>query len=84
MPIDRERFEHLTGDALELRKGTNAYAVVSFLAAHPDQAFTRAEIRDGANLPDGSVGPVLSRLKADGLVEHRGKYWALGPDDLEW
>lgn len=84
MPIDRERFERLTGDVLELRQGTNAYAVVSFLARHPDEAFTRAEIRDGANIPDGSVGPVLSRLEEGGLVEHRGRYWALGPDDLGW
>jgi DNA-binding IclR family transcriptional regulator len=84
VPIDRDRFEQLAGDALSLRKGTNAYAVVSFLAAHPDAAFTRAEIRDGANIPDGSVGPVLSRLADAGLVEHRGQYWALGPDALEW
>ena len=84
MPIDRDRFEQHTGDALSLRKGTNAYAVVSFLAEHPDEAFTRAEIRDGADIPDGSIGPVLSRLADQGLVEHRGRYWALGPDDLEW
>ena len=84
MPIDRDRFEHLTADALDLAPGTNAYAVVSFLADAPDRAFTRAEVRDGAGIPDGSVGPTLSRLAEEGLVEHRGRYWALGPDDLEW
>lgn len=83
MTDDRDRFESLAGDAVELRKGTNAYAIVSFLAKHPDEAFTRAEIIAGANIPEGSVGPVLRRLADDGLVVERGRYWALGLDDLE-
>lgn len=83
MPEDRDRFDPLAGDATELRKGTNAYAVVSFLAKHPDEAFTRAEIIEGANIPEGSVGPVLRRLAGDGLVEDRGRSWALGIDELE-
>lgn len=84
MPIDRERFEQLTADALGIAEGSHADAVLSFLAESPDQAFTRGEIRDGAGVPDNSIGPVLSRLREEGLVEHRGRYWTIGPDELDW
>lgn len=84
MPIDRDRFEQQTADALGIAEGTNAYAVLSFLAESPDQAFTRKEIRDGAGIADNSVGPVLSRLRDEGLVEHRGRYWTVGPDEVDW
>ncbi|WP_458209703.1 MarR family transcriptional regulator [Haladaptatus sp. NG-SE-30] len=82
MPIDRDEFEGLSTAALDLKKGTNAHRVVAFLAANDDQAFSRGEIRDGAGIPDGSVGPVLSRLDEDDLVEHRGQYWTLDSDQL--
>lgn len=83
MPVDRDEFETLPETALGVRKGTNARRVLAFLARNDDSAFTRSEIRDGVGIPDGSVGPVLSRLAADGLVDHRGQYWTLASEQLE-
>lgn len=83
MPINRDEFDALPEDALGVKKGTNARRVLSFLARHDDAAFTRSEVRDGADIPDGSVGPVLGRLADDGLVVHEGQYWALASERLE-
>ncbi len=83
MPIDRDEFRHLPDAALDVRKGTNAHRVMAFLAASDEQAFTRAEVRDGVGIPDGSIGPVLSQLADDELVEHRGQYWTLATEQLE-
>ncbi|ODR82624.1 hypothetical protein BG842_17520 [Haladaptatus sp. W1] len=83
MPIDRDEFRHLPDAALDIRQGTNAHRVMSFLAVNDRQAFTRSEVRDGMDIPDGSVGPVLSQLADDELVEHRGQYWTLATEQLE-
>jgi len=84
VPIDIERFER--GDETELRSGgaTNAAAILSFLASHPDQAFTPREVHTATDVTRGSVGVVLSRLEDRGLVRHRGEYWAVADvDDVE-
>ncbi len=84
MPIDIDRFEE--GTAEELRSGgpTNAEEILSFLAAHPDQAYTPKEIHEATTVARGSVGVVLSRLEERELVRHRGDYWALADiDDIE-
>ena len=83
MPIDRDEFEVLPEAALDVKEGTNARRVLAFLARNEESAFSRSEIRDGTNLPDGSVGPVLTRLADDGLVDHRGQYWTLASEKLE-
>ena len=83
VPIDRDQFEMLPEAALDVKKGTNARRVLAFLARIDDSAFTRGEICDGVEIPDGSIGPVLSRLAADGLVAHKGQYWTLAPERLE-
>jgi hypothetical protein len=84
MPIDIERFER--GEPAELRPegATNAATIVSFLASHPDQAFTPSEIHEQTDVPRGSVGVVLSRLEERGYVRHRGSYWAIADiDDID-
>lgn len=83
MPVDRDEFEVLPVAALDAKEGTNARRILAFLAWNDEQAFTRSEIRDGVDIPDGSVGPVLSRLAADGLVDHKGQYWTLASERLE-
>jgi predicted transcriptional regulator of viral defense system len=81
MPIDIETFESSSADRLRPGGQTNADRVMSFLAAHPDQAFTQSEIRDGTDVKAGSISVVLSRLEDRGLVRHKGNYWALGEAD---
>jgi len=84
MPIDIEQFER--GDEATLRSNgpTNAATILSFLASHPEQAFTPREIHTATDVARGSVGVVLSRLEDRGLVRHRGEYWAVADvDDVE-
>lgn len=78
MPIDRDRFE--SGE-LPIRPGTNAHRVLTFLAANEEAAFTRSEVVEGAGIDPDSAGPVLVRLREDGLVEHDSPYWAVTRDE---
>ena len=80
MPIDIERFETEPDDTLRATGPTNAEVILSFLASHPDQAFTPREIHHETQIPRGSVGVVLSRLEDRELVRHRGEYWAIEED----
>ena len=54
--------------------------VITYLYAHRDKAFTRSEIAAGVDESPNAVGTALSRLKADDLVRHKGRYWALTED----
>jgi hypothetical protein len=81
MPIPRDAFRSAPEAVLDLREGTNAHAVASFLAAHPEQAFAAREVAEGADVDPDSVGVVLSRLEDRGLVAHRGRYWAIAEDE---
>ncbi|WP_135304804.1 MarR family transcriptional regulator [Haloarcula amylovorans] len=80
MPIDIERFEEGTGEELRSGGRTNAEEILSFLAAHPDQAYTPKEIHEATAVARGSIGVVLSRLEDRDLVRHRGEYWAISDD----
>ncbi|WP_049972810.1 MarR family transcriptional regulator [Haladaptatus cibarius] len=80
MPIDIDTFEAASENDLKHR-GTNAEQVLSFLAAHPDQAFTPAEIAEETGVLRNSISAVLGRLEERNLVRHRGHYWALGDDE---
>lgn len=50
---------------------------ISFLAYHPDQAFTQGAIAEATGGKQGPVGPALVRLLEDGRVGHRGTYWRI-------
>lgn len=75
MPISTDRFEEINDEDGGPTPGTNAHEILSFLEAHPDQAFTQSEIADATDVNRGSVGPTLVRLREDGRVDHRGTYW---------
>ncbi len=77
MPIDIDEFERGTPESLDVGDGTNAEAVLEFLAEHPDRAYTQSEIHDETDVNRGSLGAVLSRLEDADLVRHKGKYWAV-------
>lgn len=76
MPIGADQFEDIDDEA-DLQPGTNGYEIVSFLASNPEQAFTQSEIAAEIDVPRGSVGPTLVRLREDGRVDHRGTYWRI-------
>lgn len=79
MPVEFGSYDPSQG-RLDLAEGTNARAILEFLAARPDLGFTPKEIHEGTGVPRGSVGPTLRRLVEHGLVEHKGEYWAVAED----
>lgn len=81
MPITIDEFESQPGSLLSLDRNTQAYRVLEFLYVNSDSAFTSKEIREETGLKKGSIGVVLSRLEDQGLVRHKGKYWAVIEDD---
>lgn len=76
MPISMDDFEETDRDALDIRGG-NKRKILAYLLENDDNAFTAAEIADATDVSENSVSPVLSRLRAEGLVRHRGRYWAI-------
>lgn len=82
MPVDFERYDPAADDrGLRLTEGTNAHAILQFLAEHPGRGFTPKEIADATDVPRGSVGTTLTRLEDRDLVRHKEPYWAIGHDD---
>lgn len=80
MPVSFDEYEEDTG-RMDLSEGTNAHAILSFLAETPDQGYTPQEIARGTDVKRGSVGTTLSRLEDRGLVRHKAEFWAIGEDD---
>ena len=81
MPISIDEFETQDEELLGFDKKSNAFRVLKFLTDNSDTAFSASEISQGAKVKKGSIGTVLSRLEENGLVRHKGKYWAIAEDD---
>lgn len=84
MPISKDEFRAIDGDGSprpDLGPDTTQGAVYRFLLTNADQAFRQREIVDAVDVPAGSVGPTLQRLEEHGLVDHRGRFWAIADDD---
>lgn len=87
MPIDIEEFESATEE--ELRGGEDLLrdAVVEFLAYNPGMAYSREEIQSSLEVDAIHLLHQLSVLEREGLVRHKGRYWAIASDyddDGEW
>jgi hypothetical protein len=61
----------------EPRRGTNADRILRLLREHPEQAFRPTDIAERLDIPAGSIGPTLGRLRERGRVEHNEPYWIL-------
>ena len=82
MPVDFEAYDpEGTDGGLRITDGSNAYKILQFLSKRPESGFTPKEISEETDVPRGSVGTTLSRLKDRGLVRHKEPYWAIGEDD---
>lgn len=84
MPVEFEAYRESTDDDggdWNLRQGSNAHRILSFLADHPDQGFTPKELHEATGVKRGSVGKSLQRLEARQLVRHAEPYWAIAEDD---
>lgn len=80
VPVEFDTYEEGAG-RMDLSEGSNARAILSFLAEHPDQGFTPTEIHESIGIAYGSVGPTLARLEERGLVRHKAPYWSIGHGD---
>jgi DNA-binding transcriptional ArsR family regulator len=81
MPVDFEAYTPDEDEGIRPVEGSNALAILRFLAAEPGVGFTPKEVAEATGLPRGSVGPTLSRLEASDLVRHKEPYWAIAEDD---
>lgn len=83
MPISKDEFDSLdeTDTTPDLAPDTTQGVLYRFLLTNGDKAFRQREIRQAVDVPDGSVGPTLSRLEQYGLLEHRGQYWTIADSE---
>ena len=80
MPISKDTFQTIDEDGPslpDLSPETTQGAVYRFLLDHADQAFRQRELVEAIDVPEGSIGPTLTRLKEHGLVDHRDQFWAI-------
>ena len=86
MPIDIEEFEAATEDELRASETLLRDAVVEFLSYNPEMAYSRAELQSSLEVDAIHLLHQLSVLEREGLVRHKGRYWAIaegydgGPD----
>jgi predicted Rossmann fold nucleotide-binding protein DprA/Smf involved in DNA uptake len=78
MPISIEQFNRADSEDL---KTDNPYReedrLVEFLTNHPEQAFTLRELSSQTNMPLLELAARLNYLANEGIVRHRGRYWAI-------
>lgn len=79
MPISADEFRTIDEDArgIDLGPDTTQGKIYRFLLENAEKAFRQREIVDDLEVPQGSVGPTLTRLEEQGLVDHRGNYWKI-------
>lgn len=81
MPVHREDMGGSGG--LTLTEETNHGTIYKFLERNSNLGYTRKEIIQEVDIPDGSVGPSLTRLKRENLVEHQGNHWTIHENEVE-
>lgn len=81
MAIGIDDFEKQPEEVLNIDEGTQAFRILEFLGSNSGKAFTPSEISEATEIASSSIGAVLSRLEDQGLVRHKGKYWAIEEDD---
>jgi hypothetical protein len=83
MPIPKDDFKSIDGNESlpDLSPDTTQGKIYRYLLENSDKAFRQREIVENVNVPEGSVGPTLTRLKNHGLVEHRDKFWSISDSE---
>ena len=82
MPVEFAAYDpNEVGDGFRLSDGTEAKAILEFLADQPAMGFTSEEISESTAIARESVRTTLASLEAHDLVRHREPYWAIGVED---
>ena len=86
MPIDIEEFESASEEELQGSPAPLRSAVLEFLSYNPGMAYSREELQSSLEVDAIHLLHQLSILEREGLVRHKGRYWAIGSDydDEEW
>ena len=77
VPIDIDEFESSSSEELQDDGQPVREAVLEFLGYNPDQAYSRDEIQTAVNVDGIALLHALSSLEREGLVRHKGRYWAI-------
>ena len=80
MPIDIDRFEDATQEALRIDRSSNEDRVLDFLYYNRSEAYTLREIQSAVDRPLIDIAARLADLKDRGLVRHKGSFWTVEPD----
>ena len=80
MPIDIDEFEAASEEELQGREASLREAVVEFLAYNPSMAYSREELQSSLEVDAINLLHQLSVLEREGLVRHKGRYWAIAED----
>ena len=77
MPIDIEEFEAATAEELQGSATPLRSAVLEFLSYNPEMAYSREELQSSLEVDAIHLLHQLSLLEREGLVRHKGRYWAI-------
>ena len=80
MPIDIDEFEAASEADLQGRDTSLREAVIEFLAYNPNMAYSREELQSSLEVDAINLLHQLSVLERDGIVRHKGRYWAIAED----
>ena len=80
MPIDIEEFEAASPADLQDVEGTLRQRVVEYLAYNPGSAYSREEIQGALDVDAIHLLHELTTLEREGVVRHKGRYWAIDED----
>jgi len=80
VPIDIDEFEDAAEADLQDRDSSLHEAVIEFLAYNPNMAYSRREIQSSLEVDAINLLYQLSVLEREGIVRHKGRYWAIAED----
>lgn len=81
MPIDIDEFEDAHPEDLhETPAKQDEDQVFEYLAFNPRKAYSRNDIQSATGIRTIDLVGILSRLEREGLIRHKGTYWAVDPD----
>ena len=83
VPIDIEEFEAADEEDLQSGDPPLREGVVEFLAYNPGMAYSRAELQSALEVDAIHLLHQLSLLEREGVVRHKGRYWAIAEDYVD-
>ena len=80
VPIDIDEFEAASEKELQGRDQSLREAVIEYLAYNPSMAYSRKELQSSLEVDAINLLHQLSALEREGVVRHKGQFWAIAED----